>query len=171
MGGSEGRESRKEVLEGFFLFKRVLKCSAHRERIPSRSLMSNPSAVLYMAERTSDWPKYTLQSFIESPGVVIVGMFLDFMCLCHPPAIAHLAQMALDLGMNPDPSLVMSSGFGLLKVGLVGRVFLMQYDVDFLPSGIKPILMSLVHDAKGVFRCGQNRVRNRLPFSSKFWPI
>jgi len=41
MGGSEGRESRKEVSEGFFLFWRVLKCSAHRERIPSRSLMSN----------------------------------------------------------------------------------------------------------------------------------
>jgi len=37
MGGSEGREFRKEVSEGFFLFRRVLKCSAHRERIPSRS--------------------------------------------------------------------------------------------------------------------------------------
>jgi len=65
----------------------------------------------------------------------------------------------------------MSSGFRLLKVSLVGRVFLMQNDVDFLPVGIKPILMSLVHDAKGGFRGGQNRVRNRLPFSSKFWPI
>jgi len=41
MGGSEGRESRKEVSEVFLLFRRVLKCSAHRERIPSRSLMSN----------------------------------------------------------------------------------------------------------------------------------
>jgi len=73
-----------------------------------------------MTERTSDWTKYTPQSFIESPDVVVVGMFLDFLCLCHPPAIAHLAQMVLDLGTNPDPSLIMSSGFGLLKVGLVG---------------------------------------------------
>ena len=112
MGGSDGRESRKELSEGFLLFRRVLKCSAHRERIPSRSLMSNPSAVLYMAERTSDWPKYTLQSFIESPGVVIVGMFLDFMCLCHPPAIAHLAQVVLDLGTNPDPSLILAADLG-----------------------------------------------------------
>ena len=75
--------------------------------------------------------------------------------------------MVLDLGTNPDPSLIMSSGFGLLKVGLVGRVFLMQNDVDFLPVGIKPILMLLVHDAKGGFRDGQDRVRNRLPFSGK----
>jgi len=76
-----------------------------------------------MTERTSDWTKYTLQSFIESPDVVVVGTFLDFLCLCHP-AIAHLAQMVLDLGTNPDPSLIMSRVFGLLKVGLVGRVFL-----------------------------------------------
>jgi len=124
-----------------------------------------------MEERTSDWTKYTLQSFIESPGVVIVGIFLDFMCLCHPPAIAHLTEVALDLGTNPDPSLIMSSGFGLLKVSLVGRVFLMQNDVDFLPVSMKLILMSLVHDAKGGVRGGQNRVRNRLPFSSKFLPI
>jgi len=101
-----------------------------------------------MTERTSDWTKCTLQSFIESPDVV-VGMFLDFLYLRHPPAIAHLAQMVLDLGTNPDPSLIMNSGFGLLKVGLVGRVFLIQNGVDFLPVGIKPILMSLVHDAKG----------------------
>ena len=79
-----------------------------------------------MEERTSDWTKFTLQSFIESPDVVVVGMFLDFLCLCHPPAIAHLAQMVLDLGTNPNPSLIMNSGFGLLKVGLVGRVFLMH---------------------------------------------
>jgi len=98
-------------------------------------------------------------------------MFLDFMCLCHPPAIAHLAQVVLNLGRNPDPSLKMSSGFGLLKVSLVGRVFLMQNEVDFLPVGIKPILMSLVHDAKGGFRGAKNCIRNRLPFSSKFWPI
>jgi len=76
--------------------------------------------------------------------------------------------MVLDLGTNPDPSLVMSSGFGLMKVGLVGRVFLMQHDVDFLPVGIEQILMSLVHDAKGGFRGGQDCVRNRLPFSSKY---
>ena len=124
-----------------------------------------------MAESTSDWTKYTFQSFIESPDVVIVGMFMDFMGLCHPPAIAHLAQVVLGLGKNPDPSLTMSSGFGLLKVSLVGRVFLIQNDVDFPPVGIKPILMSLVHDAKGGFRGAQNRVRNRLPFSSKFWPV
>jgi len=41
MGGTEGRESRKELSEGFLLFRRVLKCSAHRERIPSRSSTSN----------------------------------------------------------------------------------------------------------------------------------
>jgi len=98
-------------------------------------------------------------------------MFLDFLCLCHPPAIAHLAQVVLDLGTNPDPSLIMSNGFGLLKVRLVGRVFLMQNDVDFFPVGIEPILTSLVHDAKGGFRGGQDRIRNRLPFSSKCWPI
>jgi len=169
MGGSEGREFRRVVSEGFFLFKRVLKCSAHRERIPSCSEYC-PSAVLYMTERTSDWTKHTFQSFIESPGIVIVGMFLDFMFLCHPPAIVHLAQVVLDLGMNPDPSLIMSSRFGLLKVSLVGRVFLMQNDVDFLLVGIKPILMLLVHDAKGGFCSGQNCIRNRLPFSIKFWP-
>jgi len=69
-----------------------------------------------MTEITSDWTKYILQT-LESPDVV-VGMFLGFLCLCHPPAIAHLVQMVLDLGTNPDPSLIMSSGFGLLKVGL-----------------------------------------------------
>jgi len=130
-----------------------------------------PELYFYMAERTSGWTKYTLQSFVESPDVVVVGMFLDFMCVCHPPAIAHLAQMVLDLGANPDPSLIMSGGFGLLKVSLVSSVFLMQNDVDFRPVGVKSILMSLVHDAKGGFRGGQNRVRNRLPFSSTFWPI
>ena len=79
-----------------------------------------------MTERTSDWTKYTLQSFIESLDVVaVVGMFLDFLCHCHPPANVHLAQMVLDLGTNPDPSLIMSSGFGLVNVGLVGRIFLM----------------------------------------------
>jgi len=41
MGGSERGESRKEVSEGFFLFRRVLKCSAHREKISLHSLMSN----------------------------------------------------------------------------------------------------------------------------------
>ena len=41
MRGSEGRESGKEVSEGSLLFRRVLKCSAHRERIPSRFLLSN----------------------------------------------------------------------------------------------------------------------------------
>ena len=111
-----------------------------------------------MTERTSDWTKYTLQSFIESPDVVVVGMSLDFLCLCHPPAIAHLAQVVLDLETSSDPSLIMNSGFGLLKVGFIGKVFLMQNGVDFLPVGIKPILMSLVHDAKGGFRGGQDRV-------------
>ena len=91
--------------------------------------------------------------------------------LCHSPAIAHLVQVLLDVGTNPDPSLIMSSGFGMLKVSIGGRVFLMQNDVDFPPVGIKPILMLLVHDTKGGFRGGQNRVHNRLPFSSKFWPI
>ena len=119
-----------------------------------------------MTEGTSDSTKYTVQSFRESPDVV-VGMFLDFLCLSHPPAIAHLVQMVLDLGTNPDPSLIMSSGFALLKVGLVGRVYLMQYDVDFHPVGIEPILVSLAHDAKGGFRGRQDRVCNRLPFSSK----
>jgi len=75
-----------------------------------------------MTEITSDWTKYTLQTFIGSPDVVF-GMFLGFLCLFYPPAIAHLVQMVLDLGTNPDPLLIMSSGFGLLKVGFVGRVF------------------------------------------------
>jgi len=55
-----------------------------------------------MTVRTSDWTKYTLQSFIENPDVV-VGMFLDFLCLCHPPAIVHLVQMVLNVGTIPDP--------------------------------------------------------------------
>ena len=38
--------------------------------------------------------------------------------------------------------------------------------MDFLPVGIEPILISLAHDAKGRFRDGQDRVRNRLLFSS-----
>jgi len=53
-----------------------------------------------MAERMSDWTKYNLQSIIESPDVVIAGMFVDFMCLCHPPAVVYLAQVVLDLGTN-----------------------------------------------------------------------
>ena len=73
MGGSGRTESRKEVSEGFFLFRSVLKCSAHRERIPSRSLMSNISVLSFMTERTSDWTKYTLQSFIECSDVVVVA--------------------------------------------------------------------------------------------------